>query len=735
MATLEEIRRAREADRAGQAQSAPQGGNATLSAIRAARQADRGAMPAVQTPDGRSTAPGTSQDMADNVPPGMVFDERTGGYVDTALAAERMGPAQGASASFIAGAPFVGEYADEAMGRFDAAVSGRNPEIAQETMRQSRGQFQESNPGLALTAEIAGGVTGSLPLIAAAAPVVGVGSGLLQRAAIAGGIGAVAGGTEGAIQGYGAGTTPETRSAEAWQRGLIGAAAGGVLGAAAPLVGAGARAVTQRVRGIDVKAIADEFGVDRRTAAVIRGFLANDDLDAAAARLAQVGDDAMLADAGIGTAQALDTAMASGGRALRTGREAVETRASAASQRMAQTLDDVLGAPEGINTAARNIAQRTSAARSAAYDAAYRRPIDYAADAGRKVEGVLQRIPSRQLNAAVQEANEAMQEAGMRNMQIMAQIAPDGSVTFREMPNVQQLDFIKRALGDIAQRETDDFGRLTAAGLRSQRLASDLRDALGEAVPAYSRALRLGGDKIAEDNALRLGKDLLTRNVTVEQAAKAMRGASAEAKIAARQGLREGIETTLSNVRRTITDPNVDTREAMTLIKDMSSRANIAKLRTVLGKDEAERLFAEIDRTAAALELRALVATNSKTAVRQAGMEAVNDATAPGITGTLAQGRPVEAAQKALQELTGATDAAGAARREDVFGQIATALTQKRGQEAVDALNVVRAAMAGQPLRDQDAARIVKAVGVPLLSSLYQSGTRATELSLSNSPR
>lgn len=730
MATLEEIRRARAADRAGQTQT--QGGNSTLSAIRAAREADRGPMPAVQTPDGRSTAPGTSQDQADNVPPGMVFDPRTGGYVDTALAAERMGKAQGASASFIAGAPFVGEYADEALGRVDAAVSGRNPEIAQETARQSRQQFQQSNPGLALTAEIAGGVTGSLPLVAAAAPVVGAGSGLLQRAAIAGGISATAGGTEGAIQGYGAGTTPETRQSEAFQRGIIGGAAGGILGAAAPLVGAGARAVANRVRNIDVKAIADEFGVDRRTAAVIRGFLANDDLDAAAARLSQIGDDAMLADAGIGTAQALDTAMASGGRALRTGREAVETRASAASQRMTQTLDEVLGEPEGINTAARGIAQRTSAARSAAYDAAYRRPIDYAADAGRKVETVLQRIPARTLNSAVQEANEAMQEAGMRNMQIMAQIADDGSVTFREMPNVQQLDFIKRALGDIAQRETDDFGRLTAAGQRSQRLAGDLRDALGEAVPAYSRALRLGGDKIAEDNALRLGKDLLTRNVTVEQAAKAMRGASAEAKIAARRGLREGIESTLSNVRRTITDPNVDTREAMTLIKDMSSRANIAKMRTVLGKEEAERLFAELDRTAAALELRALAATNSKTAVRQAGMDAVNEATAPGITGTLAQGRPVEAAQKALQELTGATDAAGAARRDEVFGQIAEALTQKRGAEAQEALRIVRAAMSGQPLRDQDTARIVREVGVPLLSGLYQSTTRSTERSLSN---
>lgn len=55
MATLEEIRRARAADRAGQTQA--QGGNSTLSAIRAAREADRGPMPAVQTPDGRSTAP------------------------------------------------------------------------------------------------------------------------------------------------------------------------------------------------------------------------------------------------------------------------------------------------------------------------------------------------------------------------------------------------------------------------------------------------------------------------------------------------------------------------------------------------------------------------------------------------------------------------------------------------------------------------------------------------------
>lgn len=629
------------------------------------------------------------------------------------------GVAGGVAAKATQGLPFVGEWVDEA---FDAVNPGQG-----ERLRALQGAMDRQHPKTAAVSEVAGGVVGSIPLVAGGATVAAKGTGLLQKAAIGGGLGAAGGGIEGAVSGYGAGTDRESRGLEATKRGAFGTVAGGILGAAAPLFGAGAKAVVRRVKRLDVRAIADEFGVDAKTAEVIKGYLVNDDLGAAAQRLQQIGDDAMLADAGIGTGQALDTAMSSGGKALRIGREAIGQRSAAAGTRLNQVMDDVLGVPAGIKAAARDISQRTSAARKRAYEFAYRQPINYASDAGRNIEGVLSRVPGRTLRAAIQEANEEMQSKSLRNMQIMAQIGDDGTVVFREMPNVQQLDELKKALGNAAQSQVDEFGRPTAEGLRNSGLAESLRDAIKDAVKGYSRALQLGGDKIAEDKALRMGKILLTRNAKLEDVRKAMTGASVEAKVAAKRGLREGIEETLSNVKRTITDPNTDAREAMQLVKDLSSRANTAKLRFVLGKDEAERLLGELDRSAAALELRAMVAENSKTAVRGAGQDAVKRATAEGPIGAIKRGSPGDAAKKTVQLLTGATDAATVAQQEKLFAQIAQALTQKRGAEAQQALRIVAKAMQGQPVKDAEAELLVRVVGVPTVSAIHQSTMQALE--------
>lgn len=115
-----------------------------------------------------SVAPGTTPEQAARIPEGMVYDPQTGGYVDTALAAQRGGAAGGLATSYLGGTPFVGSYVDEAAGAIDRALTGANPEIAQETVRQAQQQFCESNSKAALGASIAGGVVGSLPMLAAA---------------------------------------------------------------------------------------------------------------------------------------------------------------------------------------------------------------------------------------------------------------------------------------------------------------------------------------------------------------------------------------------------------------------------------------------------------------------------------------------------------------------------------------------------------------------------------------
>lgn len=685
---------------------------------------------ATSTPDGRSVAPGTSREDAARIPEGMVYDESTGGYVDAALAAERMGPAQGASANFISGAPFVGEYADEALGKLDSAITGRSPEVGQEIYRQSREQFEERNPNIATGLQIAGGVTGSLPAVPALGPAagfVGRGRNALTQTARAMGAGAAAAGTEGAIAGYGAGRG-RGRGDSALARGAVGTGLGAAVALLAPAFGAGANALMGRIKKLDVRAIMDEFGISAPAARMVREALDNDDLDAAAARLGQLGDDAMLADAGRATGALIDGASKTGGRALKVTRDAAQTRSDEIGKRLPGRLDAILGAPKGSKEAAREIAETTSPARRAAYERAYSQPINYAAPEGRAIEVVLARVPPKTLKAAIDEANEAMTEAGTQNMQIKATIADDGSVVFSSPPNVQQLDEIKKALDGVARDAVNQFGRPTSQGIRAKRLAKDLRTAVGDAVKPYKAALKLGGDKIQQDEALDLGRKLLFRNVEVEDVRDFMAsGISAEARVALRQGLRNSIERTMSQVRRTISDPDIDAREAMQIVKEISDRKNIEKVRLALGDARANALIEELDRAATALIFRGAVARGSDTAIRGVIQSRGREEVAPGLLRRILGkgGNPLEGARELTESLVGIDPRSISEAEKRLWAEIAESLTRIKGDDARRALDTVRRAMAGQPVRDEEARRVARLVAGSTGLGAYQTGQQS----------
>lgn len=489
---------------------------------------------------------------------------------------------------FAQGIPFIGEYSDEITGAIGNAFGGLtgDPSLGDRAMGSQRAvqdAMGRQHPVQSAALGLVGGIVGGLPIAAVAAP-----AAISYAPASLGGkmvlgslVGAGVGGVEGAVSGYGAGKDGD-RVKSAQTRGLIGAALGGALGAAAPVAVAGVKNLAEYIKGYDVNIISKTLGINKDAAKVIKAAVAADDFPAAEAAMKRAGADAILADASPGSAQLLDTSVQTSGVAARIGRDAVEARATAANTRLKGVMDTILGEPEGVKSAAKDVASRTSKIRSMAYDRAYSSAINYADDTGRAIEDVLQRIDPATLKSAVSEANDAMRAAGIKNMQIMAEIGKNGEVVFREMPNVQQLDEIKKALGAIGRSEVDQFGRATGKGIRANKLAGELKDAVGNAVPTYKTAVKLGGDKIAEDQALDLGRKLLLPSTTRETVRNAMGEASKEAKAAARKGLRSYIDDTLANVKRTITDPNIDAREASKAVKDLSSRANVEKVTEVL---------------------------------------------------------------------------------------------------------------------------------------------------------
>ena len=627
---------------------------------------------------------------------------------------------------FNQGAPIVGEWLDEAVGLV-------SPEAAK-NMRATSDAMERQHPIQSGALNVLGGVAYTAPLAVMGAgqktaDFVGRAGSKIGRLARVMGAGAAAGLPEGVASGAGREAGDRLRGAAVY--GAMGAGLGAALAPVADLAGIGAAALARRMKKLDVAAIAREFGIDTAAARTVKEALINDDLGAAAARLGKLGDDAMLADAGPATQALLDAASKTGGKALAVTRDAVEGRSAAFGARLPSKLDSILGTTaKGVKTAAREISESTSGVRRAAYERAYSTAVNYADDAGRKVEDVLARVPPSTMLTAIKEANEEMRSLGLKNMQIMAEIGPDGSVVFREMPNVRQLDEIKKALGNIGREAVDKFGRPTGQGIRYSRLAGELGGAIGDAVPAYRTAVRLGGDKIQMDDALDLGRKLLFANVNVEDVYGFVRkGLSSEARAAMVQGVRETIENTMSAVRRTITDPNVDAREAMKLVTELSSRKNTSKLRLALGKAKAEALMDELDKQATALLLRGAVARNSDTAIRGAIQGQAKTELTPNVARRVAGniGNPLDAAKEFTRALAGIDARSMGDAEKAMFAQIADALTRIRGADAQRALVAVQGALAGQPMKDAEAKLIGRMITDGVLQ-IHQSARQLPEM-------
>jgi hypothetical protein len=637
------------------------------------------------------------------------------------------------------GVPLIGEYLDEAVGM----VSPR----AAKAMNQTSDAMERQNPIESGALNLLGGVAASAPLLAVgvgnrAADFVARGASKVTQGLRGAGVAAGLGAAEGASS-FAGRADPGNRLQEARTGALVGGTIGAAVGAFAPILGEGVASLARRIKKLDVQTIAKEFGLSDPAARVVRRYLLSDDLDAASRVLARGGDDAMLANAGPATRQALDTAASTGGEALSIARNRVGEAVDTGSKRLLGAIDDILGTADGgIKGATKAISQRTAADRDIAYTRAFNTPIDYSTGgAGEQILSALDRIPSRYLSQAAQKANELAQLRGVPNYkQIVVSIDNAGKATLSELPNVRQLHQLKLAIGDLIDDGTDAItGKMNSDAGAFSSAAKVLRDALGDAVPAYNTAAKLGGDSIAEQSALRTGRSLFDQKTTVEDVRNLIRGGlSQDAKAALRKGMRENIESIMGRARTTIADlesgaMDFDTgqnaaAEAVAAMRNLLTRDNLIKARFALGSD-AKRLFDEMQKMADVMVLRASVARGSATAIRTAGREQMVAETAPGLLRRTAGniGNPLDAAREVSRAAVGIDPASISDQQSKYFAEIADALTRIRGPEAQRALQAVRDAMAGQPIKDADARLIGRLVSGSAGVGVYQEATRRLE--------
>lgn len=601
--------------------------------------------------------------------------------------------------AFARGVPVVGSYLDEMNAATMHPFDAKKREKALDYERARDKQYDDQNPYESFGVQLAGGIAGG----GAAAPAL---SGAVQGASRLGSLirGAGTGVALGAVDGFGRGEeTLANRGESAAFGGLI----GGAVGAAAPVVASGIGNVSNRIfqRVADK---ADKTGLDKTARDVLSRVLANDGAlgPEGAAAIAKAGPNAMLADVSPGAVSLLDTALQRGGKGAINARNAIESRAAQAGGQVDEALTRALGAPQGATTAEEAIRTGTKAARGNAYDAAFARPIDYSAPEARSIEELLKRVPG----SAVSQANAELKMLGHNSKQILADIADDGSVVFKQLPDVQQIDAITRNLQAIA-RQGDGKGALggnTPAGRAAGNLAGEIRDNLRTLVPEYGQALDTAADAIGRRNALDFGARVLSPSTARDELASELRGMSQAERASVAQGVRSKIDETLANVRSVISDPNVDARQAVAALNQFSSKAAQEKIAMIAGPEQAAALNASLDEARRALSLRAGVSQNSKTFARQAASQAVDDMSAPGVLGTFIapaeKGGVSAGVRNVVRALAGESPEVAAARSDAVYGDILKALTAPRGSDASElALRLGRRAQADQGAQDVSA--------------------------------
>lgn len=560
----------------------------------------------------------------------------------------------GLAANFLTGLPLVGSYVDEAFGYF----GGDDANEKVDTMRDT---YATAYPGRAMTAQVGSALITAPIAIANAPRVIGTGSTLSKvgRGLLAG---TALGGAEGAI--YGAGLGEEgSRLDNAQTGGLWGASLGGGIGAAIPALGGLGRTLYNAAAGRKAQAAAREFGMQQDVAGLVADRV-RADAPYAAQNIAAAGESAALGNLGPSTRGLLDAVANAPGKSAAIARQGVEEIVDGASGRFTTTLDDVLGAPQGPRATMREIMQESATPRREAYEVAFASPINYASDAGQNIEAAMRRVDPTDLQAAVREANAQMRDLDVGNQQILATISDAGEVVFDQMPDVRQINALKQGLDTIAENSKNPFGVMTPQGVRAASQARALRDALGEAVPAYREALQLGGDAIASRNSVELGRNMLRPQFTREQMAEALDGLGETELARVRQGLRSSIDDAMANVRRGLTRTDSDPQSVLAPLRQLTAPAAREKVASILGPDEAQRLFGMLDEAEQAFSMR--IVAGSQTAPRIQTEQALRELVPGGVSGELID----KGITGALSSMAGRVAKAGGQTQEQAMDEI-----------------------------------------------------------------
>jgi hypothetical protein len=444
---------------------------------------------------------------------------------------------------------------------------------------------RQANPKLNTAAQLTGAVAGTVPMVMAAPAAFGAGGAPLYARTLASTItGGTLSGTDAAVRS--GGDPRATAKGTAWGLGL------GVAGPlAGDLIGAGVSAVANRV-GSGTTAAERLFS---RAAGA-------DDVTDVSGRLSAMGPDAMPMDLGPNLQRQAGALAASPGTAQRVVRDAIGNRQAGAGQRVTGAMDEALGGPVDASAMADEIISKAKANAGPLYDAAYSKPIPWT----RTLEYLLKRPSAAD---ALRKAQRMAADEGLPSQQWFAQIADDGTVNIKNVPDVRQLDLTKRALDDMhsaAKRAGNDNEARVLDNIRKGILQQ-----MDHHVPEYAAARKAYSGPAQVRDALEEGQNAFASNLTPNQLRTQLMKMGGAEKEAFVQGARAKVAQIMGTARN----------DALAARSTFQKGWNKEKLEALVGKDQASKLLDSLDAETAFTKTRDVVTGNSETAARIAAQQ------------------------------------------------------------------------------------------------------------------
>jgi hypothetical protein len=278
-----------------------------------------------------------------------------------------------------------------------------------------------------------------------------------------------------------------------------GAAVGGLAGGAVPLLLAGGRTVAKPF----VDAVRARMNPGGYAAEKVAERVGNKmPADQAAQRMAMDPGTSLADVAGDSTRGLLRTAANIPGKARDRVNAQLVLRQFGQGDRLKSAVARTFADPDGYLATKDQIAEAMEKAAGPMYRTAYSKPLHYS----EKLEAILDTPAGKQ---ALRHAETLAQNEQVPFKQFFIQVADDGSQTARRVPDTRGWDYIKRAMDDMIDGQTDSITKkVTNEGRILVGLKNRMLEEVDRLNPDYAAARSVWAGKKSLDEALEKGRDV-----------------------------------------------------------------------------------------------------------------------------------------------------------------------------------------------------------------------------------